>query len=162
MTSNVIYGRAWPRCDSPLTVGPHTYMPTCPGVIDLKTSFCLEYELYIFSSLMFTCEAKPKQSPLFFCYQLLYYYHRLLLPICCFATQIAHLCCIKSIQLFQHTDDTDITDQNGFYSVSQNIDYKTSVFICSIRVIRVLFAQQRTERLKVPFASLWVNCATKV
>src|SRR6187399_1153662 len=76
MTSKVIYGRAWPRCDSPLTVGPHTYIPTCPGVIDLKTSFCLEYELCTFNSLMFTFEAK--QSPLFFCYQLLYYYHLLL------------------------------------------------------------------------------------
>src|SRR6187399_1062267 len=79
MTSKVIEGRAWPRCDSPLTVGPHTYIPTCPGVIDLKTSFCLEYELYIFSSLII------------FCGQLLCYYHRLLLPICCFVTQIAHL-----------------------------------------------------------------------
>jgi len=75
--------------------------------------------------------------------------HRLLLPICCFVTQIAHLCCIKSIQLFQHTDDTVTTDQNGFYSASQNIDNKTSVFICSIRVIRVLFAQQSTECWRV-------------
>jgi len=71
------------------------------------------------------------------------------LPICCFATQIAHLCCVKSIQLFQHTDDIDITDQNGFYSASQKIVNKTSVFICSIRIICVLFAQQRTVRWRV-------------
>src|SRR6187402_1291246 len=56
-------------------------MPTCPGVIDLNTSFCLEYELYIFSSLIiFSCDPPKaeKQSPLFFCYQLLCYYHHLL------------------------------------------------------------------------------------
>ena len=103
--------------------------------MDLKTSFCLEYELYIFSSdINFMLSAFVLLSSSLVSNLLLRH---------------ANCSLVRSevlLSFFQHTDDTDTTDQNGSYFISQNIDIKTSVFICSIRVIRVLFAQQRTER----------------
>ena len=154
-----MYGLAWPRWLSPLTVGPHTYMPTCPGVIDLKTSFCLEYELYIFSSLMilFAIPIKPGEaiSSIF-----LWSAFVLLSSSVVANLLLRHANC--SLVLYQIYSTFSAHGwhryygskrlpafRQGFYFASQNIDNKTSVFICSIRIICVLFAQQRTVRWRV-------------
>jgi hypothetical protein len=55
----VINGRAWPKWLSPLTVGPHTYIPTLPGRMDVNSSFFLVNELYTLSGIIYcTCLMK--------------------------------------------------------------------------------------------------------
>ena len=104
--SKVIAGRACPKCPSPYTVGPQTYIPALPSVIDLNISFLRDTVLYITNG----CSIFYTKLRLFISLQteLLYRLVRLMLFYrsdsrivqCCLAKQTTDVLHVRVLVLF--------------------------------------------------------------